>query len=235
MDTSGYTGMIFNLLSSVLFWVILAVIFVGIAFATLIIRRKRKLVLPYIEITDLGRSKGGFKFGKKQKAGYFKEKTFFLNLIDYGNEEICKTRDGRIILNVSSEDYHEINGEMGLIVQRSPEDPRILVPLTKVELQNGKLLNTIAPAEYRGVALDIIKKAEKETADSKDKILQYVFWGGIIIFSFIAILLITQMVQKGQANASQLILEAGRMNAENLKTICQGIAHVGDVVSSTAP
>ena len=97
-----------------------------------------------IEVTDLGRSTAGVKFGKKCKAGYFKHRTTFFGLYDYGYEEVCKTKDGREILNVSSEDFHEINGKMGLIVQRSPEDPRVLVPINKCKLDNGQNLNNYA-------------------------------------------------------------------------------------------
>lgn len=235
INTSGMTGFMFNMLGSLFFWLILIIILVVISFGALIIRRSRKLTIPYIEVTDLGRKKAGVKFGRNQKAGYFKHNVTFFGLYDYGYEEICKTKDGRTILNVSSEDFHEINGKMGLIVQRSPEDPRILVPLTKVQVENGALLNTIAPADYRGVVVDIIKKAEKETQDKVDKIMQWVMWGGIIIFGFISIILITQMVKNGQTEAKDLILEAGRMSTEQLKNICSGLQHAGEAVASTAP
>ena len=44
------------------------------------------------------------------------------------------------------------------------------------------------------------------------------------------------MVQKGQTEAKDLILEAGKMNTENLKAICQGVKTIGEtVLSGTAP
>ena len=236
INTSGFTGGMFALLNTAFFWLILAVVFVVVVFSLLLIRKKRKLTNPVFEVTSLGRGKVGIKTGKKMRGGWFKHNSTFFGLWDYGQEEIFKLKDNRIVLNVSSEDFHEINGRMGLLVQRSPEDPKILVPLSRVKLENGELLTKIAPADYRGTVVDIIKKAEKETSDKLDKVMQYVFWGGIIIFSFIAIILITQMVKNGQTEAKDLILEAGRMGEAQLKIICQGVQHTGEtVVSSTAP
>jgi len=235
MNTGGLTSGMFQILGSFLFWIVLLLLLGIVSIGALWLKKQRKLSIPYIEVTDLGRKKAGIKYNKKTKAGYFKHNSALMGLYDYGTEEVCKTKDGRIILNVSSEDYHQINGKMGLILQRSPEDPRILVPLTKVEVTNQKLLNTIAPADYRGVVVDIIKKAEKETSEKMDKVMQWVFWGGIIIFSFISILLITQMVKNGQTEAKNLILEAGKLNTENLKAICQGLQHSGEAIASTAP
>jgi len=236
LDTSSFTGGMFTVLSSLLFWLILGIAFIIVAFGILIVRKKRKLTTKVIELTSLGRGKLGIRYGKKLKGGWFKHNTTFFGLWDYGQEEVFKLKDGRQVLNLSSEDFHEINGQMGVIVQRSPEDPRILAPISKSKLENGHLLNTIAPADYRGTVVDIIKKAEKETQDKIDKVMQWVFWGGIILFSFIAIILITQMVKNGQTEAKDLILEAGKMNKENLKTICEGFKTVGEsVTSSVAP
>ena len=235
-DTSAFTGGMFAILSSLLFWLVMAIVFVIVAFMFLIVRKNKKLTIPIIEATPLGRGKLGVKFGKKLKGGWFKHKTTFFGLWDYGYEEVFKTKDKRQVLSISSEDYHEINGKMGLVCMRSPEDPRILVPISKAEVENGKLLFEIAPADYRSVVVDIIKKAEKETQDKVDKIMQWVFWGGIIMFSFIAIILIVQMVKNGQAEAKDLILQAGQMREDQLKIMCQGIKTVGEVVASnTAP
>jgi len=236
LDTSSFTGGMFSLLSSFLFWGVLAVVLVGAVFGVLVIRKNRKLTNPVVEVTSLGRGKIGLNVGKKLRGGWFKKEEGFLGLWDYGTEEVFKLKDGRIVLNVSSEDFHEINGKMGLVVMRSPEDPRIVVPVNRARVENGELLTKIAPADYRGTVVDIIKKAEKETSDKIDKIMQFVFWGGIILFSFISIILITQMVKNGQTEAKDLLLQAGKINADNLKSICQGVQHTGEaIVSSTAP
>jgi len=44
------------------------------------------------------------------------------------------------------------------------------------------------------------------------------------------------MVKSGQTEAKDLILEAGNLRQDQLKTICQGLAHAGEsVATSTAP
>ena len=236
MDTSSFTGGMFGLLSTFLFWGVLVLFLVFIGFVFLMIRKGKKLSVPIIELTPLGRGKFGVKTGKKLKGGWFKHKTTFFGLWDYGYEEVFRTKDHRKVLSVSSEDYHEINGRMGLLCMRSPEDPKILVPISRAKVENGDILFKIAPADYRSVVVDIVKSAEKETQDKVDKIMQYVFWGGIIIFSFIAIILITQMVKNGQTEAKDLMLEAGKMNVDQLKIMCQGYKTVGEtVISTTAP
>ena len=234
MDTSGLTSGMFGLLNSLFFWLAVALLLVGVTFGILIIRKSRKLSNPIIEITSLGRGKVGIKSGRKLKGGWFKHNSTFFGLFDYGHEEVFKLKDGREILNLSSEDFQEINGQMGIMVMRSPEDPKILVPINKVRCENDELLTKIAPAEYRGVVVDIIKKAEKETSDKLDKIMQYAFWGGMILFSFISIILITQMVKNGQTEAKDLMLQAGQINAEQIKIICQGVQHIGETVASSS-
>jgi len=233
LDTTGFTSGMFGLLTSGLFWLVIIAVFVAVVFGFLLIRKNRKLSNPVYEITSLGRGKVGIRSGRKMRGGWFKKNVTFFGLWDYGYEEVFRLKDGRVVLNISSEDFHEINGKMGVLVMRSPEDPRICVPVYRVKCENGELLTKIAPADYRGTVVDIIRKAEAETKDKLDKIMQYAFWGGIILFSFISIILITQMVKNGQTEAKDLILEAGRMGSDQLKTICQGVQHVGEAVQTT--
>jgi len=233
LNTTNITSGLVGMLGTFVFWIVLLICFLGGALTILIIRKNKKLTIPFIEVLDIGRGKVSIKQGKKNKAGWFKHHTTLMGLWDYGYEEVCKTKDKRIILNVSAEDYHDLNGKPGLILQRSPEDPNILVPVNKVELKNGNILNTIAPADYRGVAVDIIKKGEKETADKTKEIVQWVIFGGVIIFALIAIILIVQMVKSGQSQAKDLILQAGKISQDNIKTICTNFNHVGGAVAST--
>jgi len=240
LDTSGYTGFILGLLTTGFFWLIAIFALLFFAFTFLIIRKKRKLTIPVIEVLDIGGGKVTLKFGRKYKGGWFKHKTTFFGLWDYGQEEVFKLKDGRRVLDVSSGDYQDFMGRPGLYVRRSSHDPRILVPIQRIEVKNNGILETIAPAELRGASVDIIKTAEKETADRSDKIMQWIFWGGIIIFSFIAIIMITQMVKNGQQEAGALIKEAGniagKFDTEQLKLLCQGLKNTGEtVVSTTAP
>jgi len=231
MDTTAYTGAMLGWLTTGLFWVGLVLFMVFCAFAFLLIRRWKILSVPVIEEVPIGRGKLQIKT-KKLKGGWFKNNTTFFGLYDYGGEDIFKLKDGRRVYGVSSMDYHDINGSPGLIVTRSSQDPRILAPIQTVKLTNGEILETVAPVELRSGAVDIIKKAEKETADKTQQIVQWIMWGGIIIFSFIAIIMITQMVSRGQTEAKELILEAGRMNTDNLKAICAGVKTVGETIAS---
>jgi len=231
MDTSAYTTTMFGWLTTGLFWVGLLLFMVTCVFAFLLIRRRKILSVPVIEETPIGRGKLQIKT-KKMKGGWFKNNVTFFGLYDYGGEDVFKLKDGRRVYGVSSKDYHDINGSPGLIVTRSSQDPRILAPIQNVTLRNGDILETVAPIELRSASVDIIKKAEKETADKTAQMVQWLMWGGIIIFSFIAIIMITQMVGKGQEEASALILEAGKMGQENLKTICAGFKSVGETVAS---
>jgi hypothetical protein len=231
LDTTNFTGVLFSLLSSALFWLVIALILVGMGFGFLFIRRAKQLSVPVIEEIPIGRGKLQIKT-KKLKGGWFKQNSTFFGLYDYGQEEVFKLKDGRRVYGVSSQDYHDINGRPGLIVTRSSQDPKILAPIQNVKLVNGEILELVAPVELRTSSVDIIKKAEKETADRSQQIVQWLMWGGIIIFSFIAIIMITQMVQKGQTEAKDLILEAGRLNQANLKTICAGFKTAGETIAS---
>ena len=49
-------------------------------------------------------------------------------------------------------------------------------------------------------------------------IIQWVMFGGVIIFALVSIILITQMVQRGQAEATKLILKAGECGVQHLAT-----------------
>jgi len=231
MDTTQYTSAMLGWFTTGLFWVGLLLFIVIMVFAFLFIRRWKILSVPVIEEVPIGRGKLQIKT-KKMKGGWFKNNVIFFGLYDYGGEDIFKLKDGRRVYGVSSMDYHDINGRPGLIVTRSSQDPRILAPIQTVRLSNGDILETVAPIELRSASVDIIKKAEKETADKTAQIVQWLMWGGIIIFSFIAIIMITQMVGRGQEEASALIMEAGQIGQENLKIICSGFKNVGETLAS---
>lgn len=231
LDTSGFNAFFFQLLSSFLFWGILAFAFVVVTIGILYFRKKRKLQFPTHILTDLGGGKLGID--TKKKSGWFKHKTALFGLYDYGGEECLKTADGRVILDASSEDFQDINGRRGIIVIRSSQDPRILVPVSKMKVSNGNLLTDIAPATYREASVSIIKQAERETADKMEKIVQWVIFGGVIIFALIGVILITQMVKNGQAEAGKVLLEAGRITKDNIETICKG--YIANSVPGSAP
>lgn len=208
LGLGGIGGGFLNLVSTGVFWII-AIFLLGLAtIGSLWIRKKRKLRYPAIILNDLGRGKMGIEH---TRAGWFKSKSTFFGLWDYGKEEILKVKDGRKIQSASTVDFHEIDGKRGLIAQKKSDDNLILVPLTRLKTENRELLARIAPADLRDASVDIVKQAEQETRNKWAEMAQWIIFGGLIIFSLISIILITQMVKNGQKEAADLILEAGRI------------------------
>lgn len=235
----GLSGGILTLLSSFLFWLVLIFLLLGGAFGALMIRKKRKLRFPVVELIPIGQRK--LAFNSKSKCGWFKQKAALMGLLDYGGEDVLKLKDGRVVQNASSDDFTDINGKRGLIVFRSPEDPAVLLPISRMGAygykkvsKDGKInyrpvnalefVGEIAPQEIRGFAVDILKQNEKEVTDRFEKIVQWVIFGGIIIFALISIILIVQMVKNGQQEAADLILEAGRIASSNSGTVVPSAA-----------
>ncbi|MEA3421327.1 MAG: hypothetical protein U9Q97_06590, partial [Acidobacteriota bacterium] len=159
------------------------------------------------------------------KAGYF-GKNVKLKGLWWTGEEVLRTGTGEIIANFSTEDYQEINGKRGIICVRDPNNQDVLVPISKAEIKNKELLLEIASRSYREAAIDIYKQATQETKDWKDKFIQFSGWALVVLFSLISIIVITKMVQHGQAEAKDLLLQAGEMlNSVSGKT----------AIASTAP
>lgn len=154
---AGMSATLFSILSSFLFWGILLVIALVVIWGALVIRKRRKLIYPAIEMTDLGAGKVGFK---SYKAGWFKTKVF-LGLYDYGGEDVLKLKDGRIVQDASSEDFHEINGRRGLLVVRKSDDPAILLPINKAGTSDNY--------EKKPIYKEILKKIGEKTTKENIK------------------------------------------------------------------
>ena len=219
-DLSGATQLLFDWLLSPFIWFALIFVFLAVTFGFLWIRKKRKLIYECIEIVDYDYGKTGFNM---IKAGWFGKKKSLRGWIDYGEEQV-ETQDGDRILNFSTEDFQEINGKRGIVCARDPVNPDVLVPITKIGLKGKAMLAEIAPAEYRDAATRIIDEADRETSDKKAQVVQWILIGGTIIFALIAIIVITQMVKQGQAEASNLIVQAGEICLKNAKEVCQTLA-----------
>lgn len=212
-------GFFFGWLRSWLFWIVLLLAFLLVVIGSLLIRKRRKLQYPVVELTDLGKGKIGMR---RNKAGWFRSKTLFFGLYDYAGEEYLKTKDKRTIQQASSEDFHDIGGKRGLVVYRKSDDPAILAPVSKMELKNRSLMNEVAPADYRDASVKIMQQAQRETMSGMEKFAQYaipIFMGIIFI---LAIIFIVQMVKSSQAEAKELILEAGKY-AQSCKEYLQAL------------
>ena len=136
-------------------------------------------------------------------------------LWDYGMEEELRTGGWRKptdkIQGGSTIDFHEINGKRGLICRRKDDDPKVLVPLTKVEIENDHLLASIASVDLRDAAVNIIRKAEKETRNRTAEIVQWVIMGGVILLALVVIIMSYQFVSRAQTDAWARLIEAGKI------------------------
>lgn len=215
-EFGGVTNTVFGWLRSFVFWGVVLVVILLSVFGSLAIRKKRKLKFPVLEMTDLGGGKQGIR---ETKAGWFKSKTMFFGLFDYGGDDVMKTKEGTVIQNASSSDFHEIKGKRGMIVARKPDDPRILLPLSRMEITNMSLMSAIAPADFRDASVKIISDTEKETMSKLERIIPYIALGIVAIIFLICIILIIQMVKSSQAEAWDKLLEAGKMAQQSANAL----------------
>jgi len=239
-DFGGISGGLLKILTSFLFWGLVLIAIVGGTMLSLIIRKKRKLIYPIMIFTDLGAGKMGIKARLKNGAGWFKKKTMFFGLFDYGGEDILRTWDKREIQNASSEDFHDINGKRGLVVIRKSDDPSILLPVNKagmnkdynvgkdgdlIPVKNMKVTNPIfltqiAPADFRDASAKILDNNDKETMSRWQKVAPYIALGFIAIVLLICIIFIVQMVRSSQTESTKMVLDMGKMVKEGF---CQSV------------
>lgn len=204
-----------------LFWVLIVIMCLAFTVGFLYLRKKRKLVYPGAEVVDLGKGKTSLNFLGPKSVGWYGKQNFF-GLWDYG-EEVLLTNKGELIADFSEEDFQEINGRRGVIFYRDPIK-RFLFPINNLKVENKDLALEIAPADYTDAAIAIIKKAEKETSDWKEKAMQFIAFALLLIISFITIIMIINMIKNSQAEASKLVLEAGKTCLESAKSVCSEFA-----------
>lgn len=214
-------------------WLVLILVFALGVFVILYIRKKRQLKFPTIELVDLGSGKVAMNV---IKSGFYGRK-LYLNGLWWGGEEVLRTGTGEIIESFSTEDFQEVDGVRGVVCYRDPLNQNILVPINKAKFNNKELVADIAPASYRDVAVDIFNETVKETSDFKEKIIQFLGWALVVIFSLIAIIVIVQMVKNGQSESKDLLLQAGAKGAEACKNICSDALNIvaSKGSGSTAP
>lgn len=197
-NLGGMGGAIASWGSSMLFWVIIAFIIAIIFIGFLYIKKQFSYKFPVCEVVGVGEGKVMLEYSK---AGWFKKKKFFFGLIEAGGEQEMRVKRGsRKVQQVSSMDYHEINGKRGLLVKRKDDDPEVLVPLSKFLISNEKLLSEIAPADYRDAAIDILDEKRKETLTWWDENKSTLLLAGVIIFSLISLIIIFNFA-KGESTA----------------------------------
>lgn len=228
-EISGITSMIINIAIKPLFWLLILVGIVFIIWIFLVIRKKRRLQFPTVEIVDLGSGKFSFNW---MKSGYFGKISKLRGLI-WSGEEILKTKYGDIIEQFSTEDYQEIDGQRGIVCFRHPTNQKVLLPISKLDVKNKELVASIAPADFTDASVDILKDAERETRSTLEKVMQFVVLGVMFITALVMIIVIIQYVRHSQTEATNLILEAGKTCLESAKSVCQTIA--SNIPSGSAP
>ena len=190
-DISSIGGSLMNWALMPLFWLVIIIFFVLAILGTLYIKKKRKLKYNVIEIVDRGNN--DVEINTDLKAGWFGKRQYLKGLWCTG-EEVLTTNLGDKILYFSSEDYKIVNGKKGIVCFRDPVRQDILVPISRTSIKNKELLAAIAPADYTDVAINIINDAVAETTDWKDKMIQLGSWALVVIFSLVAIIIISFVV-----------------------------------------
>lgn len=173
-------GLVFT--KGILFIVLICVGVFVVVMAGLIVRRKKKFNIEVIALTPLSDNKVDIS---RLKAGWFRKKRGFFNLIEFGGGYEMITNDNRTISNVSSEDFHFTeNGGKCLIVMRRPDDPEILIPISriKVDEEAKTAFSSIPPADFRDVAVNILERKQEETMSWFDKNK------GILVFIFLVLI-----------------------------------------------
>jgi len=219
IEIGGMGGALTQIILSPLMWLAIVGLVAFLSLGLLWVRKQKRLnVVTYI-FTEIANGKQSIQ---KTRCGWFKSKSIFGGLYDYSGEQVMKTKDNRIILGCSSVDFHDFQGKQCLLVKRKSDDPKILVPLTRMKIENSDLLGLIAPADFRDAAVSCIDQTNNEMRSKWEQYIQWAIFIGVIIFALVSIILITQMVKQGQAESKDLLLQVGRM------------IH-GGVTSSTAP
>lgn len=205
---SGITGVF----GKGFFWLLIIVTMVGLAVFILWIQKRKRLRFTTFEIIDLGNDKIDMF---KTKAGWFGRRSVLFGLWDVGNEKILKTKQGKVIEQFSTEDFNRIGTKPAIICMRKADDPRVLIPIQRFKLtERSKLLiGSVAAADYRDAAVNIVKEATKETQSTMDRILPFIALGAIIVFFVIAVIFASQTFNRAIDKASDLVLEAGKIVA----------------------
>ena len=188
-------------LSSGLFWFVMAILLTVGVTVILVINKRRRLRWNCLEFLSYGNGKVGINL---LRAGIFKKKTSLFGLWDYGHENVIKCADGRIILEGSTDDLMDIMGKKGFFLRRKDDDPKILVPISKVQWLNEKALFEIAPADFRDASVNIVDTATKETHTWADKYLPYIMLGGMVIFFIVGFILASQFFNRAMDKSIQV-------------------------------
>lgn len=208
----GITGAMKGWLSSGLFWFVITIILTVGVFLILYVNRRRRLKWNVLELLAYGNGKVGINL---LTAGIFKKRTTIFGLWDYGNENVIKCSDGRVILEGSIGDMMDVMGRKGFVVRRKDDDPKILVPINKINFLNEKAMFEITPADFRDASVNIVDTATRETQSWADKYLPYIMLGGMVIFFIVGFILASQFFNRTVDKAGEILIRVAE-NAGNV-------------------
>lgn len=230
VELSGVTQWVISMVVNPLMWLVLIIGFVLGIFIILKIRKRRALKYPAIEIVDLGNGNMGLN---KLRCGWF-GKQMYLKGLWWRGREVMRTNTGEEILNFSEEDFQEVDSQRGVVFYRDPIS-RSLIPIDRLKIIGKEMVANIPPAEYVDTAIDIVRDAERETSDWREKVIMWAIFGGLIIFALVSIIVIIQMIKNSQSEASKLVLEAGKTCLESARSVCSQITSGGIGTATNAP
>ena len=229
---SGTLGVVTQWMTSGIFWIAFLIVTCLAILGGLLLRKRRKLNKPVLQLYDVGqihfkkdgevdwdKSAGIFEFDVT-KGGWFKNHFTMFGLWDYGNEDLFRLKDGTPVYDVSHNDYRQVNGRLGLVVIRSPNDPRFVIPISKFFLSEGSksAMAEIAPVDLRNAAVQANEQVDTEMKAKWEKIMPYIFAGLMIIGLIIAIMFITQygkhMVDKASETLRYVAANVGNPNIQ---------------------
>ena len=211
IETATTMGTILGWFSTLIFWIIVIVVIVGVLVISLFLRRKRALTFQAFECTFL---KDGKMVIEHQQAGWFGKEKGMLGLYSTGRK-VMKLADGRLVRDFSVDDYHEYRKRKKqmrcLFVTSHPEDKTMVVPISaaKLDPETLKAVYEIAPADYREAAVDAFNESAKELRGGLDRLLPYILLGGIVIFFIVGIVINGQLISKAVDSATGLLADAG--------------------------
>ena len=207
VDLSGISGVLGKFAYTWAFWLILGTALITVSFGSLWLRKKAKFHFGTIILTDNGNGKVGMTL---TRAGWFRSKKILGGLLDVSGERRLEVKDGRIVQQGSSADFHELNYKTGLILREKADDPKILLPISRVDLNTDsrRMIMQIAPADYRDACSKIISDAEKEALSKWETLAQVLVFGFLGVVLLISMILVIQYSKNAMADANAMHREA---------------------------
>lgn len=214
MDINNILTIISPFLTSWAIWGVIIFVLLIILIYSLWLNKNRRFYELAIIVSEKGNGKVSFQL---TKVGWVHSKKILNGLIGYGVEKRFETKDGRIIQQGSTSDFHQFNNflkksktEHGFLLLEKNDDPKILLPISEVNLteKSRECLLKIAPADFRDACSKIINDAENETKWNWTTASQILVLGFVGLILFISIILVIQYSQNAITQANEIHQQA---------------------------